>query len=170
MSKRLIRHDGTLVWVVNSVSLVEGDEGPGMIVATIEPIVDADEPRAPARLLDCAQFLVNCRDNRAAVLDPGLITDTAWDAILAAYIAEAEGRAISVGGLASALGLQTARAARWIDILLGKRIVEIETRAADAHSAKVFRLTSVAHRRLETHLARVDDLQGAKQRRLADTR
>jgi PAS domain S-box-containing protein len=164
ISKRFIRDNGSLVWVVNSVSMVEGGDGPGMIVATIDPIVDSSEPRAPARLLDCAQLLVTCREDRAAVLDPALITDTAWDVILAAYIAEAEGRSISVASLAAALDLPAARAGRWIDILQGKGIIEIETRAADAHSAKAFRLTGDAHRRLETHLAKVTDLQSGRPR------
>ena len=164
ISKRFIRDDGSLVWVENTVSLVEGSEGPGLIIATINPLALIDEPRAPARLLHCAQFLATCRTERAAVLDPALITDTAWDIILASYIAEAEGRAISATGLALALDLQPARALRWINVLLAKNLIEIETRQPDAHSAKAFRLTTSAHCRLETHLAKVSDLQSGKLR------
>ncbi len=167
ISKRLLRENGTLVWVVNAVSLVEGGGGPELVVATIDPIVDLDEPRRPAQLLDCAQFLATCRDDRAAVLDTGLLTDTAWDIILAAYVAEAEGRAITINTLAAQLDLQPARALRWINILLAKRIVEIETRQADAVSAKAFLLTASAHRRLETYLAKVNLLNSRTQRQLA---
>ena len=164
ISKRFLRDDGRLIWVVNSVSLVEGRSGSDLIVATIDPINAVDEPRAPARLLDCARFLVTCRHGRGDVLDRGLITDTAWDIMLAAYVAEAEGGTITVAALTMMLDLPPARIARWIDILLARKAIEIETREADAYSAKVFRLTSDAHRRLETHLADIGDLQGSKRR------
>jgi PAS domain S-box-containing protein len=167
ITKRFLRDDGTLIWVVNSVSILEGGHGPGLIMATIDRFVQPDEPRVPARLLSCAKFIADCKNDRATVLDPRLITDTAWDVIIVLYIAEAEGRAVTVAGLATALGEPSIRASRWIDVLLGQGIIEIETLTADAHSAKAFRLTAAAHKRLEAHLAKVNGLQDFKVRQSA---
>jgi PAS domain S-box-containing protein len=161
ITKRFLRDDGTLVWVANSVSIVEGHVGPNLIVATVDPVGLPVDRRAPARLLECARLIVACKIDRSSVLDRELITDTAWDAMLAAYIAEAEGRVITPAALAAALDLQVERAARWIDILLKRDIVEIEMRGASPNSPKAFRLTAQAHRRLETHLANVNTLREA---------
>lgn len=153
ITKRLLRDDGTLVWVVNSVSLVGGGAGE-LIVATIEPLAEPAEDRAPARLLDSARMLESFRSDRAALFDPALLSVTGWGAVLAAYIAEAEGRAVTVPMLAERLRVSQAQADRWIAALTRGGIVEIETRDPDAYAPKSFRLTGEAHRRLEAHLAR----------------
>ncbi|WBO21109.1 PAS domain S-box protein [Sphingomonas abietis] len=156
ISKRFLRDDGSLVWVANSVSMIEGAVGPALIVATINPIVDTGEDRAPARLLSSAHFLVTCKNDRASICDVSLFPDTAWDAMLAAYIAEAEGRSIDVAALSAQLDISPVRAGRWIAILLRQGVIEIETRRADAYAPKSFRLTAAIHARLEDHLSRVD--------------
>jgi hypothetical protein len=157
LDKRFIRDDQTLVWVTNTVSLMRGAGGPDMIVATIDPLIE-DSHRQPARLLMSARFLVACKNDRAAVCDPSLFSDTAWDAILAAYIAEAEGGAVDVPTLAARLAIGVERAARWVTVLIGQGVLEVETRRADAYSAKCFRLTAATHRLLEDHLSRVAEL------------
>lgn len=165
ISKRFIRDDGSLVWVTNTVSIVDHGRDADLMVATISPMVDRENPRAPALLLDCANMLSRLHEDRATVFDASLFSDTAWDAILAAYIAEAEGRAITVPALAEKLGISHARADRWIAILCGQRIIEIETRVTDAYAAKSFRLTSTMHARLEEHLERAATLQGVIRRK-----
>ncbi len=167
ISKRFIRDDGTLVWVTNDVALVEGKDGGALIVATIEPMPEVDDDRAPGRLLDCAQFLVACKTQRAAICHPELLSDIGWDAILACYIAEAEGQSIGISGLAQRLNVPIARAGRWIDILLGEGMVEIETRHADPYSPKDFRLTARAYQRLEDHLLEINRLQASQSPRQA---
>lgn len=160
LSKRFLRDDGTLVWVTNIVSTLSGLDGDTLIVATIDPMV-LDEIRQPALLLDGAHFLEAYKSDRRSVFDPALFADTAWDVILAAYITEAEGNALSIADLATRLGLPRDRIARWVAALLDQGALEIETRRADAHSAKCFRLTGATHRTLEEHLARISGMMPA---------
>lgn len=157
ISKRFIRDDGSLVWVTNTVSLVDNGRDENLMVATITPITESPADRAPAKLLDCARILVDLRYDRASIFDASLFSDTAWDAILFAYIAEAEGRAITIAALADTLGISQLRADRWIGVLIGQGAIEIETRETDPYAPKSFRLTNQAHRRLEEHLARASD-------------
>jgi PAS domain S-box-containing protein len=157
VAKRFIRDDGSLVWATSSVSMVGNGRDSDVMIATINPIVESDEPRAPARLLDCARMITDIAADRGGVFDRALFSDTAWDAMLAAYIAEAEGRAISVGGLAYKLDIPLARAERWVNVLIGHGVIEIETREPDAYAPKSFRLTGPAHGKLEEHLARAGE-------------
>lgn len=161
LSKRFIRDDQTLVWVTNTVSLMQGSDGQDVIVATIDPLIEDDE-RQPALLLGSARFLDACKGDRQAVFDASLFPDTAWDAILAAYIAEAEGGAIDVVSLAARLGVSLDRAGRWVDVLITQQVLEIETRRSSPDTTKCFRLTAAAHRMLEEHLGRVTELMPAR--------
>jgi hypothetical protein len=45
-------------------------------------------------------------------------------------------------------------------VLIGQEMVEIETRETDPYAPKSFRLTGMAHGRLEDHLARAGQLIG----------
>lgn len=155
ISKRFVRDNGSLVWVTNTVSMVDHGRDENLMVATIAPISDPQGARAPARLLECARMLIDLRGDRATVVDSSIFSDTAWDIILWAYVAEAEGRAITVPALAATLGISPVRAERWIRVLIGQGSIEIETRETDPFAPKSFRLTNAAHARLEDHLARV---------------
>jgi hypothetical protein len=158
LSKRFVRDDDSLVWVTNNVSMVGNGRDTDLIVATISPIIEPIFERAPALLLDSARLLSQLHDARGEIFDRSLLSETAWHAMLAAYIAEAEGRSITVCALAERLGISERQAHRWISVLISHEIVEIETRATSAFSPKSFRLTGMAHRRLEDHLARAAEL------------
>lgn len=157
VDKRFIRNDQTLVWVTNTVSLSRGSDGADMIVATVDPLI-ADDERQPALLLGGARFLEACKADRRAVFDAELFPDTAWDVLLAAYIAEAEGSAIGLIELAERLEITLDSAARWVNLLIGQGALEVETRLSTADSAKGFRLTGQTHRFVEAHLANVNGL------------
>lgn len=161
IDKRFIRDDGTLVWVTNTVSLMQGTDGADMVVATIDPLI-ADDERQPALLLSGAHFLEACKADRSSVFDTALFPDTAWDILLTAYIAEAEGRAVALLDLETRLGITHESAARWVNLLIGQGALEVETRLSSAHSAKCYRLTGATHRVLEDHLARVNELMPEK--------
>lgn len=161
LSKRFIRDNGTLVWVTNTVSIVANSSGPELIVATIDPLVRSNELRNPVVLLEAARMLVALRQDRAKMFDESLFSDTAWDAMLAAYIAEAEGAAVDVATLAARLAIPPARVQRWIRILLDQGVVELETSGLDPTRPKCFRLTGAAHVRIEEHLAKAGGLQVA---------
>jgi PAS domain S-box-containing protein len=159
ISKRMIREDGSLVWVTNTVSMVGHGGDEDVLVATIRPIADLGDMRAPALLLDCAQMLISIRHDRSSVLSTSMILDTAWDVLLAAYVAEAKGRSIDVPGLARRARVSETRAGRWIAALLKEGALEIETRLTDPHAPKSFRLTSGTHASLESYLAKVGEKQ-----------
>ena len=165
--KRMVRGDGSLVWVENTVSIVDHGRDEELLVATITPIPQVTAPRAPALLLDCARLMTDLREDRAAIFDSSLFPDTAWDVILGAYIAEAEGRAITASCLAETIGISQARADRWISVLIAQDAIEVETRQHDPHAPKSFRLTAATHARLEDHLARAGELQERLRSRLA---
>lgn len=153
IAKRLIRDDGSLVWVKNSVSIMIGDDGPGTIMATIEPVVPRED-QDPARLLDSARLHIAIRKDRGSVCDPAFLSEAGWDAILAIYVSEAEGRSVDVARLAELIGQRPGHTERWVKALLHTQMIEIEYVNPHAETAKSYRLTTDAHRKLEAFLAR----------------
>lgn len=153
--KRLIRCDGSLVWVRNSVSITMDGSRAAMVVGTIEPVEEPDMEDNPAILLDVARLLVRGRRDRETVCDRSLFSDPGWDTVLAAYVAEAEGRAVGVATLAAQLDHAPATVERWVRALLQYNVLELEYRNPRAEAPKAFRLTSETHRKLETYLGNI---------------
>ncbi len=150
--KRLMSADGSLVWVRNTVSIMVSAGDATVIVATIEPVAEHGEDRTPALLLDAARSLVIGRSRRASICNPALFSEPSWDAILAAYVAEAEGKAVDVTSLATALGCSKAVVSRWVKTLEQYDVLEVETRNPTPDSEKAFRLTAGTHQKLEAYL------------------
>ena len=151
ISKRFIREDGSLRWVTNTVSITTPGAAPQTIVATIVPIDDPAQYRSPARLLECARLLLESRIDRSLAFDHALFSDPAWDMLLAAYIAEAEGRAVDCAGFAVSAGMTLPVSRRWLRLLVERDLIEMEAGTPlDAHTA--FRLTADGHARFESHL------------------
>lgn len=153
--KRFIRDDGSLVWVRNTVSItMDGGSAP-TVVATIEPVEAPIGHDSPAILLDVARFLVKARRDRGTVCDRALFSEPGWDAVLAAYVAEAEGRAVDVATLAAMLNHAPTTVERWVKALLQYNVLEIEYRNPSAEAPKAYRLTSDTHRKLEAYLTSI---------------
>lgn len=152
--KRILRDDGSLLWVRNTVSITTAGGLPETIMATIEPVEEGGE-RSPAALLDCARFLLRAQEQRDGVCDPALMTDVAWSAMLALYVAEAEGTALDATALAARLDRAPAVVVRWVRALVHHGVLELETRKPLPDAPKMYRLTTDAHRRLETYLDRM---------------
>jgi PAS domain S-box-containing protein len=150
--KRFVRDDGSLVWVRNTVSITMDGGGTQMVVATIEPVEAPVGNDSPALLLDVARFVIKARRDRGAVCDPALFSEPGWDAVLAAYVAEAEGRAVDVATLASMLHHAPTTVDRWVKALVQYNVLEIEYRNPRAEAPKAYRLTSDTHRKLEDYL------------------
>lgn len=161
--KRLIRCDGSLVWVRNSVSITMDGSRAAMVVGTIEPVAEPEGDGNPAILLDVARLLIKGRRDRETVCDRSLFSDPGWDTVLAAYVAEAEGRALDVVTLAGKLGHAPATVERWIRALVQHHVLELEYRKPRAEAPKAFRLTGDTHRKLETYLGNI----GPRHRELA---
>ncbi|MEG3163242.1 PAS domain-containing protein [Sphingomonas sp. PB2P19] len=154
--KRFVRHDGSHVWVRNSVSMSMDGNGAPMMEAIIEPVdAPADNDNTPAALLDVARFLVTGRRDRGTVGDRALFADLGWDAVLAAYVAEAEGRAVDVVTLARMLDHPAATVGRWVKALLQHGMLEIECRSTSTGALEAYRLTGETHRKLEAYLGRI---------------
>jgi PAS domain S-box-containing protein len=150
--KRLVRGDGSLVWVRNSLSITMAGGHAATVMATVEPVEAPVGNESPAILLDVARFLVKARRDRGAVCDPALFSEPGWDTVLAAYVAEAEGRAVDVATLAGMLRHAPATIERWVKALLQYDVLEIEYRNPSAIAPKAYRLTSATHRKLEEYL------------------
>ena len=153
ISKRFLRDDGSMLWVTNRVSITDwGGGGLRTIVATVSPIDDPGQYRSPAKLLECARLLFASRIDRTLAFDRTLFSDPAWDMLLAAYIAEAEGDSIDCTRFALATDLTVPITRRWLRVLIDKGLIEMElTRASE--ETGVFRLTARGHARFEDHLA-----------------
>ena len=155
ITKRFLRDDGSLVWVRNTVSMAADAHGSAIMVATIEPVVEPADDRNPAKLLGAARFLAESRRDRSDICDPALFSEPGWDAILACYTAEAEGRPTTVTSLVFKIGHTHSVISRWVAALVQHDVLEIETRNPSAHAEKSFRLTAHTHQRLEAYLDRL---------------
>jgi PAS domain S-box-containing protein len=151
ITKRFLREDDSVVWVRNSVSrMMVGDNE--LIVATCTPIPDHMRQQTPDSLLRSARRQVAMVEARGRIADPAVLAGPSWPALLEVYIAEAEGRAVNAAALSSHFGQGIHLTRRWIDLLVGSDILEVETRNMSHDAAKSYRLTSGALRRLEEYL------------------
>lgn len=153
ISKRFLRDDGTMIWVTNRVSITDWGGGPRTIVATLTRIADPDQYRSPARLLECARLLFASGIDRSLAFDRTLFSDPAWDMLLAAYIAEAEGDLVDCASVARATDVTPWMARGWLRVLIDKGLIEMEITRADDSATGPFRLTATGHALFEDHLA-----------------
>lgn len=152
VTKRYIKADGRPVWVTNTVSIIAlGDAAP-MLVSTIVPISPPTGGMNPAHLLDCAKLLLSSRQERRTAFDTAIFADPAWDMMLAAYVAEAEGMVLDLDTLARAANVPHGSAARWVRAMQHDRLIEVEAQGRDTPTS-LFRLTATAHGQFEDYLA-----------------
>jgi hypothetical protein len=76
-----------------------------LIVATCTPIAPDHHRRTPELLLDSARVQAAMAEARTEIADPVLVSGKSWSLLLQVYIAEGEGRAVSVEWLAGNLRL-----------------------------------------------------------------
>lgn len=149
-TKRYSRGDGTTIWVAATASIILLSEMSDRAILHATPIVDLRAANHPARLLECARQIQGHNVARTNVIDHALLP--AWGAVLAAYIAEAEGRLFLTAGT-DLLGFGSpASVSRWTAALVHEGIFEVETRNLDPDAVKSYRLTSDTQARLEEYL------------------
>lgn len=153
VAKRFIKADGAEIWVTNTVSIVALGDAPAMVVSTIIPIGAPASQCSPAQMLDCARLLMASRHKRRTAFATTIFADPAWDMMLAAYVAEAEGGVLDLDMLARTATMPKASVTRWVNALRQEGLVEIEARQGDAAAERLFRLTPEAHRQFEIYLA-----------------
>lgn len=152
--KRMLRGDGSTVWVNNTVALADFGDGHGTVVATVIPLDPDDNRGKPGFLLDYARALRDSRRARSKAFETTLFTEPAWDLLLSAYIMEAEGGLLGPSALAEAAGVSGPVAIRWALALVSDGLLEIEHRHSSAASAEPhYRLTDRAHEKFERYMA-----------------
>lgn len=152
--KRLIRADGSHIWVNNALMYVADADGRPGCVFTSRPVDLPDNWVEPNKLLRIAKFIEHSRRARALMFNRQLFTDPAWDIILLAYIHEAEGDVIDTHKLCDTVGISPASASRWLRALMTEQLIECETEVApEAPITCPFHLTSAAHERIERYLS-----------------
>lgn len=150
VTKRYMRGDGGEVWVTNTVSLIELGDAPPMLVSTIVPIDPPVEDAGPAAMLHCARFLLSVRRDRGRAFG-AIFAEPAWDMLLTAYIADAEGRVLDMDAMARAASLPTAGATRWARALAQEGLLEPEP--GNTAGRPLYRITAAAHKRTEEFLS-----------------
>ena len=153
-TKRLIRHDGSHVWVRNALERArDGDDGQPRYAITIARATPPAEWIDPARLLDLARLLIASRRQRGAMFDPRLFADHAWDILLSAYVAEAEGHACSIADLHAGSGIALATVSRWLRALHAQDLIVYEGRGNPHLITSPIRLSAAGHDRFEGYLS-----------------
>lgn len=150
VAKRMLRDDGSTVWVDKTVAFADFDDPdrkvPPLVMATIVPIERPERLADPARLLATALSLRDGRRAQRMVFGRTLFTDVAWDVLLAAYIAEVRGETLSAETIADEAMVSRTVAQRWIGALEAKGLIEREG------SATHCRMTGEALSRFESYL------------------
>ena len=153
--KRLIRADGSHIWVNNALMYVPDAVGgqPGCAF-TSRPVNLPDNWVEPNKLLRIAKFIEHSRRARVLMFNRQLFTDPAWDIILLAYIHEAEGDVIDPRKLCDTVGISLASGSRWLRALMTEGLIECEIEVAPgAPITCPFHLTATAHDRVERYLS-----------------
>lgn len=156
--KRMLRADGTHVWVANSL---RPTERPGGLIAC-EILSDEAVPPSdwvePSILLQVARFILASRRAREKAFSAHFFGDPAWDIMILAYVSEAEGRTLSTADLHATIGISLGNASRWIRALNAEELIEYEDDGASkALVTAPIRLSSAGHRRLERYLSGLHD-------------
>jgi len=150
--KRLIRADGSNLWVQNSLTFIGTPDDPRIAIQ----VEDSQPPSGwvpPDELLRVARLVFESRRERARTFGSELFTDHAWDLLLSAYISEAEGSVVSIARLHAWAGISLTTGSRWIRALAGEGLLEYEDGGSSALVTTPFRLTSSALHKFESYLS-----------------
>jgi PAS domain S-box-containing protein len=122
IKKRYIKPDGTAVWSKVQVSRLKADDG-SKLVGTIE-LVPSSLTCDPETLWRSAKRVTAFTERRRDELGAELFSDHAWMILLCSYLAEAEGRRISVDEVATCAKIGSSLARRWMNVLEQKGLIE----------------------------------------------
>jgi PAS domain S-box-containing protein len=169
MVKRYLRGDGSGVWVHNDISLIRISGGEAQYIATTRQLALSHDPGRMQDFLHGARLLYKSRRLRADIFGRNLFSDPAWDALLAAYVAECEGRELRASAMWRDIGLPRVTGARWLKVLEERDLVECEPRAGDYSDDCAVRLTIDGQARLERHIGELFAWHEGRVKQLADT-
>jgi len=146
LQKRYLRPDGTSI---AANLLITRFSGPDRLISTLFWHENGRDP-PPARLWEAALRIRHVHDARIRLFGADLSTDPIGSVLIGIYLAEAEGRSIGLGKIATYAGIANSTAARWVTVLQQRGIVEWKQDAAID-----LRLTQSGLDRVEAMLATV---------------
>lgn len=129
LSKRYVRTDGELVTVQLLVSLFSDSN---RVISTLSWTRSPETAPSPSRLWQTALQVKHVTGVRKLELGMDLSSDYVGEIMLHIYLAEAEGRIVSVNQLSSSTGLQRSTAMRWVKVLEQRGLIQTADDSADA--------------------------------------
>lgn len=148
VNKRLLRPDGSTVWVSKTVSIADfgtGDTAILGVVATIDPPAAAADPAA---MMAEARRQADQTALRAAAFGSPLFAQPQWAMLLMAYIWAAEG-GMPLAGLARAAGALPSQSLRWVRALVAEGLLEEDRMGA----VPLYAISASGRDLLESYLA-----------------
>ncbi len=121
--KRYVRPDGSSVWSSVRVSRLRTLDGE-RLVGTIELLDARRLTSTPERLWRSAKQVDALIRARRVKLGNDLFSDFAWVILLQLYLAEVEGRELTILEIADRCDVWMGLAARWVNVLEQKNLVE----------------------------------------------
>ncbi|MCU6454528.1 PAS domain-containing protein [Sphingomonas sp. A2-49] len=121
--KRYVRPDGSSVWSHVQVSRLKATDG-NRLIGTIELVGPDIARRGPESLWRSAKCINALIQRRRQELGDDLFSDYAWLILLQIYLAEAEGRTITVREAAARADIRDGVAERWIAVFRQRRLID----------------------------------------------
>lgn len=148
--KRMIRGDGSPLWVSKTVALATFGDAAAPVLATItrggEP---CDGAKAHERLRQARRLVADLRERREWLKSP-IFVDPPSSILLSAYVAETEGTLADIDTMAADAGVPASVLVRWIRAMAAEGLIEEEGRTEEG--AFGYRLTQQALDRCERYL------------------
>ena len=155
LQKRYLRPDGTSI---PANLLVTRFSNPDRLISTLF-WHDDGRPLPPAELWEAALRVAHIHDARVTLFGPDLSSDPVGTIVIGTYLAEAEGRNIALGEIATYAAIAPSTARRWLKVLQQRGIIETTT---DAELSIL--LTQAGIDKVEAMLAAVYTLPGGARR------
>lgn len=121
--KRYVRADCSTVWCDVHVSRFASTDG-GRLIGTIHLVNPGAVDRGPESLWRAARRAGDLMIQRRIEFGSDLFADQAWSILLDAYLAEAEGRLISIAAIGHSLESTAPLTERWIKALEARGWIE----------------------------------------------
>lgn len=113
--------------------------------------------RPPGSLLELTRFLIKFRRSRGLYFGADLFADPAWDMLLDLFVAEEEGRKVSIKSLCIGSEVPPTTALRWIKLLIDRGVLERQADPKDRRRHWIA-LTAGARERMRALLFSMGEL------------
>jgi PAS domain S-box-containing protein len=128
ITKRYLRVDGSPIWVTNHVFRGTADQDPEAIRISSSQRVRPLPEGSVTRSWRLAALLIAGLNASKALLGGDLVSAAPLEALLLLYMAEEDGRSLTVDDLADASGLPPDVMARWVAVFVARDIVDLADR------------------------------------------